>query len=414
MRALISEISRKWQGLPVYVGCSGNFTVERILSKNGIKNVHGNDVSLYSCAIGNYLTGKSTAIEIINPDYEWLSEYLHDNENIIATLLVCSEYFKYIYKELPYYRRIAKAYRDQFDRMQRETIGVVKKAFDGVSLTDFYAGDVIDFMKNAPQDCVAVSFPPTYKGGYEKLYAKFDEVFNWNKPDYVLFDEGRFQNFHDVVMNKKYWLVFKDQEVEDLSSYLLGRVQTSLRSKAVYLYGNAEAKRRLTVPRQVTEKVLFKRATGELNGDLRIVHLTRGQLNTLRSEYLAKGILPASADSSFGILIGEELIGAVAVSRSNYSGGWCDAYIMSDFCIRPSMYKRLSKLVLVAVLSTEMQEIFEQALGIEVKTVGTTAFTQKSVSMKYRGLFEVSSRKEGALNYIARAGKWSLKEGYEW
>lgn len=414
VRALVSEISRKWQGLPVYVGCSGNFTVERILSKNGIKSIYGNDVSLYSCAIGNYLTGKSTAIDVADPDYEWLTDYFQSDEDTIATLLVCSEYFKFVDKDLPYYRRIAKAYREQFDRMQKETVEVVKKALEGISLAGFCAGDVIDFIENAPQECVAISFPPTYKGGYEKLYTKFDEVFDWDKPEYELFDEGRFQDFHDAVMSKKYWVIIKDREVEDLSSYLMGRVQTALRSKPVYLYSNTEASRRLTVPRQATEKVPFKRATGELNGELRIVHLTRGQLNTLRSEYLAKGILPASADSSFGILVGEELIGAVAVSRSSYSGGWCDAYMMSDFCIRPSIYKRLSKLVLVAALSTEMQEIFEQALGIEIKTVGTTAFTQKSVSMKYRGLFEVYSRKEGALNYIAQAGRWSLKEGYEW
>lgn len=413
VRALISEISHKWRGLPVYVGCSGNFTVERILSKNGINDIYGNDVSLYSCAIGNYLTGKSTSIEIANPAYGWLGKYFQSDEDSIATLLVCSEYFKFIDNDLPYYQRIAKAYREQFDRMQKETVEVVSRALKDVSLAGFCSGDVIDFIKDAPQECVAISFPPTYKGGYEKLYAKFDEVFNWSKPDYELFDENRFHDFYDVVMNKKYWVIIKDREIGDLNSYLIGRVQTSLRSKPVYVYSNTEANRRLTVPRQVTEKVPFKRATRELNGELKIVNLTRGQLNTLRSEYLAKGIIPASADSSFGILAGEELVGAVAVSRSSYSGGWCDAYMMSDFCIRPSLYKRLSKLVLIAVLSTEMQEIFEQVLGIEIKTIGTTAFTQKSVSMKYRGLFEIYSRKEGALNYIARAGKWSLKEGYE-
>ena len=139
MRALVSEISRKWQGLPVYVGCSGNFTVERILSKNGIKSIYGNDVSLYSCAIGNYLTGKSTAIDIADSNYEWLSDYFNTDED--------TEYFKFVDKDLPYYRRIAKAYREQFDRMQKETVDVVKKALEGVSLAGFCAGDVIDFIK---------------------------------------------------------------------------------------------------------------------------------------------------------------------------------------------------------------------------------------------------------------------------
>ena len=413
-KSLISEMSRKWRELPVYVGCSGNFTIERILNRNGIKNIYGNDISLYSCAIGNYLIGNSTRIKIISPDYEWLEDYFQSDEDIIATLLVCSEYFKFIDKDLPYYKRIAKAYREQFSHLQKETVEVVKKAFNEISLAGFYAGDVIDFIKNAPNECVAISFPPTYKGGYEKLYAKFDGIFKWDKPNYELFDDKRFKDFHNAVMDKQYWVIIKDKEVKDLDSYLIGRVQTALRSKPVYLYSNTETNRRITVPRMITEKVPIKRATGELNGNLKIISLTRGQLNTLRSEYLSKGILPASADSSFGILVGNELIGAVAVSRSSYSGGWCDAYMMSDFCIRPSIYKRLSKLILVAALSTEMQEIFEQALGIEIKTVGTTAFTQKNASMKYRGLFEIYSRKEGALNYIAKAGRWSLKEGYEW
>ena len=34
--------------------------------------------------------------------------------------------------------------------------------------------------------------------------------------------------------------------------------------------------------------------------------------------------------------------------------------------------------------------------------------------MKYRGLFDVHSRSEGKVNYLGAAGRWSLKEGYQW
>ena len=113
-------------------------------------------------------------------------------------------------------------------------------------------------------------------------------------------------------------------------------------------------------------------------------------------------------------MVGDELVGAIAMSRSSYLGGWTDAYMMSDFCIRPSIYKRFAKLVLVAALSTEMQEILEQSLAMEIHTIGTTVFTKKNASMKYRGMFDIYSKKEGAINYLAKAGRWTLKEGFEW
>lgn len=414
MRAIVSEMCSRWKDIPVYVGCSGNFTVERILAKKGLTNIHSNDVSLYSCAVGNYLVGKPTRIEVVEPRFDWLNQYLQTNEDVIATLLMCSEYFKYVDKELPYYKRIAEAYRSQFDRMQKQTVEVVKKALDDVNIEGFHPQDVIDYMREAPQECVAISFPPTYKGGYEKLYQKINEVFDWDVPDYVVFDDERFAEFNSLIMQKKYWVTLRDYDVEELKPFLRGVVQTSARSKPVYVYSNCETKCRITMPHQKTEKVNIKRATGELNGDLRIVKITQAQLNTLRSEYLAKGIIPATASVSFGILVGDELVGAIGMSRSSYLGGWVDAYMMSDFCIRPSIYKRLAKLVLVAALSKEMKEILEQSLAMQVNTIGTTVFTKKNVSMKYRGMFEIYSKKEGAINYVAPAGRWTLKEGFEW
>ena len=47
---------RALQDRPVYVGCSGNFTVERVLTSKGVKELHSNDVSLYSWA-ADYLAG---------------------------------------------------------------------------------------------------------------------------------------------------------------------------------------------------------------------------------------------------------------------------------------------------------------------------------------------------------------------
>ena len=60
----INAETRKWlgnngpafDGRQVYVGCSGNFTVEQLISRYAPKaRIWGNDVSLYSGALGAYL-----------------------------------------------------------------------------------------------------------------------------------------------------------------------------------------------------------------------------------------------------------------------------------------------------------------------------------------------------------------------
>jgi Phage DNA Adenine Methylase-like domain 1 len=61
MRSMISELVPKDGSLPLYVGCSGNFTIERIIAGMGVKEIH---ISLYSCAVGSYLTGHNLDIWI--------------------------------------------------------------------------------------------------------------------------------------------------------------------------------------------------------------------------------------------------------------------------------------------------------------------------------------------------------------
>ena len=89
---------------------------------------------------------------------------------------------------------------------------------------------------------------------------------------------------------------------------------------------------------------------------------------------------------------------------------------MTDFAIRPLKYRRMSKLILAVVLSKEVKLMIEQMINQRVRVITTTAFTDKPVSMKYRGIFELASRKEDPprLNYNGEAGKWTMREGFEW
>jgi hypothetical protein len=55
MRCVLESAASQWRGQDIYVACSGNFTVERILSRCGVGRIFSNDVSIYSCALGWHL-----------------------------------------------------------------------------------------------------------------------------------------------------------------------------------------------------------------------------------------------------------------------------------------------------------------------------------------------------------------------
>jgi hypothetical protein len=88
---------------------------------------------------------------------------------------------------------------------------------------------------------------------------------------------------------------------------------------------------------------------------------------------------------------------------------------MYDMPVSTETVPKGSKLNLYAVLSEEVRKLVREKFLCEIHTIVTTAFSRKPASMKYRGLFDVLSRKETStgysINYVSQAGQWSLKDG---
>jgi hypothetical protein len=415
LRCMVSETTRAWESEHVYVGCSGNFTIERILKDRNFK-LHGNDVSIYTCTIGNYLAGNDMLLKVKDQNFDWLTPYLEkDGISRIATILLCTSMLDGYHREEPFFVRKRKAYQSQWERLHEETYEKVSAGLDGLKIEDYWPGDVVEHAINSPEDQAFISFPPTYTGGYEKLYKALEEVFEWEEPEYELFDTDRLAVMVEAVKQKKEWMMARDEPIPGLEGYEVGTVQTSLRSKPLTVYAN-KAPKRITMPHQKTELVKIPRlgADDEFTEDskISIVKISQAQMNTLRSLYLNPGIAPASAVINLAVLVDGKLIGAIGLSKSQFSKG--EGYIMSDFVIRPVKYKRLSKLILAVAVSKEVRMLLESSINSIVRALSTTAFTDKPISMKYRGLFEVSSRKEGRVNYSSPAGIWTIQEGFDW
>lgn len=414
VRSMLAEIARDWPD-DVYIGCSGNFTVERILASMGTRKLHSNDVSLYSCSIGHWRAGTAFPVKL-KPGYEWMghASWPLSWAELVATIMMAGEYVQFEKGETPYHERMKNACVMEWNWRMATTVERAAKAMMPVKLESFFAGDVMEWLATVPSHAAVASFPPTYKAGYEKIYAGLDEVFDWPKPQYETFDEKRFGAFLELATNRKNWMVARDHEIPALASHLRGVIQTGARSKPVYVYASG-GPARVEMPNQRTEVVPIPRphpAIAITSVDrLALAPLTQAQMNTLRSEYLSKEIAPAPGLMNLAVTAGGYLVGALAFSRPKFGRG---AYMLSDFAIRPTRYKRLSKLIAGAALSIEVRSLLEMKLATRVETIATTAFTDKKASMKYRGLFTSTSRKDGRLNYQGIAGQWTLQDALVW
>lgn len=143
---------------------------------------------------------------------------------------------------------------------------------------------------------------------------------------------------------------------------------------------------------------------------LRLAALTGKQLNQLRRMFIKKiDTKHIKCPFCYAIMYDNYLLGAFGIefSRDEY-----DLSLLCDFCTNNNV-PRLSKLIIMCILSAEMKKILSRKNRREVNTLTTTVFTKKPVSSKYRGIFKINRDKSsfGKLVYIGTFGKYvSLKE----
>lgn len=433
IQQILAETVKKWNLKNLYVGCSGNFTVERVLVNFGEYKIYSNDVTLYSAVIGAYYAKQDFHCELKPLEgFEFLADYFKDPAEKLATVLLASRLSDVIstsgqIKTNSYYQRMYNAHKNQFADMHAKTLERIRSL--KMDLAGYYNGDVLEFVKTSPKESGFIVYPPFYAGDYTNMFKKLDLLFDWDKPTYNELNDELLSDFYKDVTSKDQWLFGTDTPQPDYQDYLIGIARTTNRGVPLYIYASSGNKRIVT-PEQLMEFDKNSRLTPgvEIGEKMTIAELTGGQFRILRSQYMNEKIKPGQETRSYGILVDGVLIGCFAISvaptKSTLSNDPTTIYMLSDFPVAPTDYPRLSKLVLYGALSREAQLLMERTTSRRIKEVVTTAFTQRPVSMKYRGLFQLLNRHEYKeserdkvygnrymLNYYAPVGKWTLDEG---
>jgi hypothetical protein len=394
---LINEIAA-FNGRRVVVGCSGNFTFEGLLGRYGKPAaVHANDVSLYSCALGWWLTGQPVAIEARDA-FDWLRPFCETDEDRAAAVLAASGMLRWLSgKPNAHKERMLRGYQEQFGPLHAVTKAKMQAVAEGMAITEFFAGDVVDHFRRFAGDegAVFVTFAPTYAGGYERLFDAYDAMFTWDPPDYGLLDDDARDSLLTWLSARDFvWIDDRELDQPLVFAAHVGRMRTQ------YIYSNA-----IGDPGQTRRAHRMRDPGFELveeicdESELAILPISGEVFAFYQEAYLSKGIEPAPPQWALLVLVDGRVAGALGFSQERFGGGADQVYMLSDFAVWPTPYRRLSKLVLMAALSREVQDYLERARELPTRRLVTTAFTDRPVSMKYRGVLDLVKRGEGFLQY---------------
>jgi len=416
IRSVLFTEKHLFKDRKICVGCSGNFTVEQILQGMGCQ-IWSNDIALYSSLMGNYLAGKEMRLEIKEPGYNWLEPYIAvDGISRISAVFLLFEMLKNEKRNNLAQIRLFDHYRKEFSRFWEQSCVRIKASLDAIKIENYTMMDVHDLYRGLGSEFIRIAFLPTYVGGYEKLYARLDQILSWDAPEYEILTKERYEETVSF-MRQGDFLYLADYDREE--DGLFAVVKTG-RLKNVYLYSNLPFRKSYVMPssKSVKGDIAYLPDDYEITREsiLTFKKTDNSRLNYYKNVFLKKGIDHTTGLSPLMVLLDGYLFGFLLFDVIRYGmdqdKSTRGVYLLSDFIIAHPIEK-LSKLVLLATKTTELQEILKAKFIQAVDFILTTAFTDKPVSMKYRGVYKLQKRGEGFLQYMTECGELSCKEAVQ-
>jgi hypothetical protein len=402
------------------VGCSGAFTTERALIGTGLRAA-SNDISLFTGALAEAILRPGTA-PVATATHPVLAEHCRTPLDLAASLLVLSGNLPHGTKVALGRARLASMWR-QFPDLHIKTVKKmtpVIEALRGV-VVDYTNDDVEKhFAKfEGRTDVARLSFMPTYLGGYEKLWGPIEAMFEWEPPTCPPLDDDRKDRIVAAMRDAGNYIHLDDNEERGkrLGLRLAVRYDRALK-RSMFIYSDFVA------PWQCTDEAIRKQepvkmaTTFDVGDEVGVCTLTQPQAVYIRELLTAVKIDKSySVDNGviadFGVVTPKGVIGAFGLCNMRFAG-MCDrrGYLLYDIAA-PGLNARLAKLIVLVSLSKEVRRASQIILrNPRLEVVDTTAFTDKPVSMKYRGVMELTSRNEEQhfLQYRGETGKLSIRE----
>lgn len=308
------------------------------------------------------------------------------------------------------------AYIKQNDIYYKNSVEKMSKGSLDFKIEDFYWGDFIDFLKSKKGAGVGLAFPPTYKGGYEKMYAYVEDVFEYEHAMYNIFDPKDAGPLYKELLEGDTNVVYVDKEYPEIADFMSAKVNLGPNKHSVYIYSSVEKEKHYYVEKKQTpqsSKYLTAPVDFDFNEDVKITveMVDMKDVNYFKAFYMANKVNYTNGGDIALMFFANGLafgFATFAHRRSTYD----TIFGLSDFVVN-SHTKKLAKLLIMCELSHEVQMMLARQLGEYYTAIKTPVYTDKPVSMKYRGVFELEKREKGRLIYVGKFGTDTIQNIYK-
>jgi hypothetical protein len=234
---ILKDMLRDCRG-NIYTGCSDNFTVDRLLASMGL-SVFGNDVSLYSRLISDILLNRKTQMTVTDGDLsKAFAGWEETKYKPLVEVMFAVRISQFHKRDNPYRQEYWNTYLNSAHEYYTLTLEKFEKTkpFD-FNISDFYFGDFITHLKAKKGKGTGVAFPPTYRGGYEKIFSFVEQSFQYEKPQYTVFNPRQSVGVIGDLLEDGDNIILLDRDTEDLKQYKAARID--IKSKhSLFIYSS--------------------------------------------------------------------------------------------------------------------------------------------------------------------------------
>jgi len=392
VRNLLNEVLKEYKGKDVYIGCSGNFTVDRLAHYRGF-NVRSNDVSLYSKIASDVLLHKESKFEIEHPVIKEIYDSWEPSrykDMIIMLLVIKLSDFKKLNNE--FVKTYWNYYVDNSKQFYDNTIEKFEKnEVFNFEIKDYFDGDFVEHIRNKRGTGLGILFPPTYKGGYEKLFAFIDEVFVYEEAKYEMFEPEEADELFREFLEEDENIIYTDHQLKIDDKHLLSKLRIGGGKKDIFIYSSFNNEKKYFIEKkknrpEVNMEVLEDSYEFTKDSVVKVYRVNKDIPNHYKQLYMSAKV-NYTEGGDFGIMftVDEKVFGFASMSKMLSTNE--KAFIQSDFVVN-SDQKQLSKLILILLKSKEIRKLINREFKHFYLGLKTSVYTDKPMSMKYRGPFK--------------------------
>lgn len=423
-RPVLAEYAKTIES-PVAIIGAGNFTVPAIFRHAGYTGeIVACDVSLYASALGAYLTGRNITAREKDDCPDHLRGFLKtgDPGDLVASILLLFDLREVWKCTCQYHQRVIDQYRLHWDDLIKKTNEKLQAYKDQIYPITYQARDGFQLLRELDHTYTILAFPPTYRRGYEKLERLYGSIVEWEQPEFEEMTDTTL-GLYELIRGFDDYIVLLEKDLPEVYE-IIGEP-----SSVVHIGRNTK---NYIIRKKKDTKFLIKNeaqsspigsvwpANRPITGDeaLSLVLLNTKQSVRMNEIYMSAAVdyTTQGASLSLAYLLEGMIIGKSDFCRSSHRWGLPDEremiYLMADLAVPYD--GKLAKMILMALLSSDIHDILRQRHIEDYGWVGTTAFSRKPVSMKYRGIFKLHKRSETdggySLNYYAPFGDYRLSD----